>query len=77
MSAGTFEYSTGIQRDASSGEIILGKRDIVQQGQMQNSTGRNNPSLIGVEGSKLQLCRRGHINFSTSKAECELWLQHC
>lgn len=77
MSAGTFEYSTGIQRDPNSGEIILGKRDIVQQGQMQNSTGRNNQSLIGVEGSKLQLCRRGHTNFSRSKAERELWLQHC
>lgn len=78
VTAGTFEYSAGIQCDPNIGEIILGKMDTVQQGQMQCSTRRNNQlSLIGVEGSKLQLYRRGHTIFSRSEAECEPQMQHC
>lgn len=54
QTAGTFEYSAGIQCDPNIGEISLGKADAVQQGQMQNITRRNNQlPLIGMEGSKL------------------------
>lgn len=78
VTAGTFEYSAGIQCDPNIGEIILGRTDTVQQGQMQSITSRNNQlSLTGVEGFKLDLCRKGHTIFSTSKAECEPWIQHC
>ena len=78
VTASTFVYGAGIQCDPNIEEIILGKMDTVQQGQMQTLTGKKNQlSLIGVEGSKLQLCRRGHTIFSRSKAECELRMQHC
>lgn len=39
--AGTFKYSVGIQSGPNIEEILLGKTDTVQQGQIQSLMGRN------------------------------------
>lgn len=51
VTAGTFQYSAGIRCEPNIGEIILGKTDTVQQGQMRILTGRKKSVVSHSSGT--------------------------